>query len=99
MREGGAGPLSMIVESAPLVAIDTTRARGISPDVAPACAVPTSASAGPVKRNDEFESDDSTIGRCPCPAASVHVGPVLRGAQQVLDIGAGQLKTCRYWLS
>ena len=43
----GVGPTSMMVGSAPLVAVATTRARGVRPDALPAFSLPTSTRAAP----------------------------------------------------
>src|SRR6266498_3842597 len=49
LRVAGVGPVSMIVESAPLVAVATIRARGVNP-----CSEPTSTSASPSTIPEEF---------------------------------------------
>ena len=47
LRDAGAGPVSMIVGSAPDSAVATIRARGLSPLAVPAASVPISVSAAP----------------------------------------------------
>ena len=47
LREAGAGPVSMIVGSAPERAVATIRARGVSPLRSPAASLPTRTSAAP----------------------------------------------------
>ena len=54
LREAGAGPVSMIVGSAPLTAVATIRARALSPSSAPVFSLPIVSSAAPSTIPDEL---------------------------------------------
>ncbi len=53
-RDAGAGPVSMIVGSAPDTAAATTRARGVNPAFTPAASLPTRTREAPSTMPEEF---------------------------------------------
>ena len=53
----GIGPVSMIVESAPEVAVATIRARGVRPIAVPASSLATSTSPAPSTMPDELPAE------------------------------------------
>ena len=54
LRDAGAGPVSMIVGSAPDTAVETMRARGVSPSAVPTSSVPIATSAAPSTMPEEL---------------------------------------------